>query len=145
MEPLSAFITTRTLLAQLENRRCVARSIARPCGRWHPGISQCASALLVAESMRTISIPAQTLCTGVPANAKAFALNATVLPNGNPMPFLTVYPTGQPRPNASVINAFQGQIVSSAAIIPAGPNGSVDIFAFRQTHVVLEISGYFGR
>jgi hypothetical protein len=35
--------------------------------------------------------------------------------------------------------------VSSGFIVPAGANGSVDVFAFRQTHVVLEIAGYFGR
>jgi hypothetical protein len=97
------------------------------------------------QSTRTIPIPASTRCAGVPTSAKAYALNATVLPNGNSMPFLTLWPTAQAQPNASVINAFEGQTVSSGFIVPAGANGSVDVFAFRQTHVVLEIAGYFGR
>ncbi|MBL8174222.1 MAG: BACON domain-containing protein [Bryobacterales bacterium] len=97
------------------------------------------------ESTRSIVLPGQTRCSGLPSNARAFALNTTVLPGGSPMPFLTIYPTGQSRPNASVINAFQGQIVTSAAIVPAGPNGSIDVFAYRRTHVVVEVSGYFGR
>jgi serine protease len=61
------------------------------------------------------------------------------------MPFLTAYPTGQVRPNASILNAFQGQIVSNAAIVPAGANGLIDIYAFRRTDVVVEVGGYFGR
>jgi len=94
---------------------------------------------------RTIPIASSPRCSGSPANAKAYALNATVIPNGNPMPFLTIFPTGQPQPNASVISAFEGQTVSSGFIVPAGTNGSIDVYAFRRTHVVIEIAGYFGR
>ncbi len=72
-------------------------------------------------------------------------MNATAIPNGNPMPFLTLWPTGQDRPNISVLNAFQGQTVTNSAIIPAGVNGSIEAFTYQRTHVVLEISGYFGR
>ncbi len=96
------------------------------------------------DSTRTIPIPSST-CVGVPANARAYSLNATVIPGGSPMPFLTIYPTGQGRPNASVINAFEGQTVSSGFLVSAGTNGAVDVYAFRHTHVALEISGYFGR
>jgi hypothetical protein len=96
------------------------------------------------ETSRTIPIPASA-CTGIPGNARAYSLNATVMAGGAPMPFLTVYPSGQSRPNASVINAFEGQTVSSGFLVTAGTNGAVDIFAYRRTHVALEISGYFGR
>lgn len=94
---------------------------------------------------RTIPVPESTRCTGIPSGAKAYSLNATVIPNGNPMPFLTAWRTGQQQPNASIINAFQGQTVSSGFLVPTGTNGSVDIYAFRATHVALEVSGYFGR
>ncbi len=97
------------------------------------------------ESKRSIAIPASNRCSGIPADAKAYSLNATAIPNGNPMPFLTVWPTGQAQPNASIVNAFQGQTVSSGFLVPGGTGGAVDIFAFRSTHVALEISGYFGR
>lgn len=95
------------------------------------------------ETRRTIPI-LQSTCP-VPASVRAYALNATVEPDGSPMPFLTVWPTGQTQPNASVINAFEGQTVSSGFLVPAGTNGSVDIFAYRRTHVMLDIAGYFGR
>ena len=97
------------------------------------------------DTTRPISIPAASGCSGIPSNARGYAINVTALPNGNPMPFLTAYPTGQPRPNASILNAFQGQIVSNSAIVPAGTNGSIDIYAFRRTDVVVDVSGYFGR
>jgi len=96
-----------------------------------------------AQSKRTIPIPLGG-CS-IPLNAKGYALNATVIANGSAMPYLTVWPTGQPQPIASVINAFEGQTVSSGFLVPAGTNGAVDIFAAGRTHVVLEIAGYFGR
>ncbi|MBI4904126.1 MAG: hypothetical protein HY820_10855 [Acidobacteria bacterium] len=61
------------------------------------------------------------------------------------MPVITAYPTGQPQPNTSILNAFQGQTVTNSAIVPAGTNGSVNIYPYRQTHVIVEVSGYFGR
>ena len=97
------------------------------------------------ETTRTISPTLSRCGASLPAAPKAYVLNATVIPNGNPMPFLTVWPTGQPRPGASVINAFEGQTVSSGFIVPAGANAAIDVFAYRRTHVALEISGYFGR
>ncbi|MBI4905775.1 MAG: hypothetical protein HY820_19230 [Acidobacteria bacterium] len=97
------------------------------------------------ETARTIHIPTAAGCSGIPATAQGCAINVTALPNGNPMPFLTAYPTGQPRPNASILNAFQGQVVSSGAIVRAGTGGAIDVFAHRRTDVVVEVSGYFGR
>lgn len=97
------------------------------------------------DTSRTIPVLSSSSCIDIASSAKAYALNATVIPNGSPVPFLTVWPTGQTRPNASVINAFQGQVVSSAFIVPAGTNGAVDVYAYRATDAVLEISGYFAR
>jgi hypothetical protein len=97
------------------------------------------------DSVRTISIPIAPACSGIPTTARGYAVNVTALPNGNPLPFITAYPTGQARPNASILNAFQGQIVSNSAIIPAGANGSIDVYAYTRTDVVVDVSGYFGR
>lgn len=95
------------------------------------------------EAVRTVPIASAPVCQGLTTAAKAWVLNATVLPNGSPMPFLTLWPTGQPRPNASMLNAFQGQVITNQSIVPVGPNGAVDIFAFRPTHLILEVSGMF--
>lgn len=94
---------------------------------------------------RTIQVLASPRCTAIPGTAKAYALNFTALPNGSAMPFLTAYPTGQTRPNASVLNAFEGQVVSNSVIIAAGTGGAIDVFAYRRTNVVVEAVGYFGQ
>lgn len=97
------------------------------------------------DSTRTIDVPAAPGCLGIPASARGYALNVTALPSGNPMPFLTAYPAGENFPNASILNAFEGQIVTNSAIIPAGEGGKINLYAYRRTHVVVEVSGYFGR
>jgi len=101
------------------------------------------ASLLENESSRSVSIPSGG-CGSIPANAKAYAMTVTALPLG-PMPFVTAYPTGQPRPNSSVLNAFEGQIVTNFTITPAGTNAAIDLFAFRRTSLVVDVMGYFGR
>lgn len=96
------------------------------------------------ETARSVNM-ATGPCSGIPSDARGYAMNITAIPNGNPMPFITAYPTGQPQPNASVLNAFQGQTVTNFTIVPAGTLGQVDVYAYRRTDVVVEVNGYFGR
>lgn len=85
--------------------------------------------------------PPATAC-GIPTNARALSLNVTAVPRG-PLAYLTVFPTGQPQPNVSTLNAFQGQVTANAAIVPAGINGRISIFGTDPTHVVVDVNGYF--
>jgi uncharacterized repeat protein (TIGR01451 family) len=78
---------------------------------------------------------------GAPAAAQAYVLNATVVPPG-PLGFLTLWPQGAAQPFVSTLNAGDGAITSNLAIVPAA-NGSISIFGSNQTHVVMDISGYF--
>jgi hypothetical protein len=78
---------------------------------------------------------------GIPGNATAYSLNVTVVPQG-PLGYLTVWPTGQSQPLASTLNS-DGRIKANAAIVPAGSNGAVSVFATNTTDVVLDINGYF--
>jgi hypothetical protein len=80
---------------------------------------------------------------GIPHDAGGYSLNATVVPAGY-LGFLTAWPTGQARPNASTLNSWAGKVVANAALVPAGANGSVSIFVSDPTNVVLDIDGYFG-
>ena len=93
-----------------------------------------------AAGTRDFPIP-QSGC-GIPAGAQAYSLNVTVVPKG-PLPYLTLWPTGQPKPQVSTLNSFQGTVVANAAIVPAGTNGSVSVFAYNSTDVILDINGYF--
>jgi len=92
---------------------------------------------------RTVPVPSGR-CSGLPATAKAWAANATVVPNGNGMPFLSMWPSGTAWPNISQLNAFQGQTVSNSGIVPASSTGSIDVRVAGNTQVAIDIAGYFG-
>ncbi|MBL8214141.1 MAG: hypothetical protein JNK87_25700 [Bryobacterales bacterium] len=79
---------------------------------------------------------------GTPANAQAYSLNLTAIPERT-LAFATLYPTGLPRPNASTLNSFDGQVVPNAALVPAGFNGQVTVFGTDTFDAVLDINGYF--
>ncbi len=54
-------------------------------------------------------------------------------------------PAGNPRPNTSMLNAFDGQRVPNSAIVPTGTGGAIPVFTYRKTSVSLQVSGYFSR
>lgn len=88
------------------------------------------------------AIPVLSSNCGVPASAQAFSVNATVVPAG-PLGYMTLWPTGQPQPFVSTLNATTGGVVANAAIVPAGTNGSIGAFMSNASHLVLDINGYF--
>jgi hypothetical protein len=92
------------------------------------------------NSSRSFAVP-QSGC-GIPATAQAYSLNVTVVPKG-PLPFLTLWPTGQPQAGVSTLNSFAGNVVANAAIVPAGTNGAVSVYVTNETDVILDINGYF--
>jgi hypothetical protein len=59
------------------------------------------------------------------------------------MPYLTLWPDTETMPIVSTLNAYDGFITSNMAIVP-NLNGSLDAYAAGLTHLVLDISGYFG-
>ena len=95
---------------------------------------------LTARVPRDFAIPSGAC--GVPGSAQAYSLNVTVIPKGA-LQFLTVWPSGQEQPNVSTLNAFDGRIKANAAIVPAGANGAITAFASDDSHLVLDINGYF--
>jgi YVTN family beta-propeller protein len=89
---------------------------------------------------RNFAVP--TSPCGVPATAAVYSLNVTVVPHGA-LGFLTLWPTGEDRPVISTMNSLDGRIKASAAIVSAGFNGAISVFASGTTDVVLDINGYF--
>jgi hypothetical protein len=77
----------------------------------------------------------------LPATAKAYVFNATVVPPG-PLGYLTLWPTGRPQPPVATLNALDGAITSNMAIVPTIA-GSISGFPSNPTHLVLDIFGYF--
>jgi len=95
---------------------------------------------MTAASSRSFPIP-QSGC-GIPNTAQAYSFNVTVVPKG-PLPYLTLWPTGQSKPLVSTLNSFAGAVVANAAIVPAGTSGAVSVFVTDPTDVILDINGYF--
>ena len=80
---------------------------------------------------------------GIPSTASAYSLNATVVPAGY-LGYLSAWPAGQPQPNVSTLNSWTGKVVANAAIVPAGTNQAISVYASNPTDVILDINGYFG-
>jgi hypothetical protein len=93
-----------------------------------------------AGQSRSFPIPSSSCL--LPSTAKAYSLNATVVPNG-PLGYLTLWPTGQAQPFVSTLNSFDGTVVANAAIVPAGTNGSTTAYVTNVTDIILDVNGYF--
>jgi DNA-binding beta-propeller fold protein YncE len=80
----------------------------------------------------------------IPSSAQAYSMNFTVVPyNGEPMGYLTVWPEGSSKPQASILNNLTATIVANAAIVPAGTGGGIATYADQNTQLVADIDGYF--
>jgi hypothetical protein len=81
---------------------------------------------------------------GIPITAAAYSLNFTVVPpSSGPQSNLTTWPAGQANmPNVSTLN-YAGNVVANAAIVPAGTNSAIDVFANHPTDVLFDVNGYF--
>ena len=95
--------------------------------------------ILGAGTTRDFNIPASAC--GIPANALAYSLNLTVVPVGG-LGFLSVWPAGQAQPVVSTLNS-DGRVKANAAIVPAGVNGAITVYASDATQLVIDINGYF--
>lgn len=85
---------------------------------------------------------------GVPATgANAVVVNVTEAVSTAPS-YLTVYPTGAPRPNASNLNFVAGQVVANRVMVGLGSGGSnagrITVYnAYGSTDVVIDVGGWF--
>ncbi len=92
---------------------------------------------------QTRGFPIPMSSCGFPATVRAYSLNVTAVPDTNYLGFLSTWPTGQAQPNASTLNSWTGKVVANAALVPAGTNGSISVFASDPTDVILDGNGYF--
>ncbi len=94
-----------------------------------------------AGTSRDFAVPDNSSC-GIPATAAAYSLNVSVVPHGA-LGYVTVWPTGEDQPLVSTLNSLDGRVKANAAIVPAGADGGVRVYASNTTDVVLDIDGYF--
>ena len=93
-----------------------------------------------AAGISTVNV-AGGACQSSPA-ARAYALNATVVPAG-PLAYLTLWPSGQTTvPYVSTLNADSNTVTSNAAIVPSS-NGLINAYASGPTYLIVDLVGYF--
>ncbi|MDQ1246302.1 MAG: hypothetical protein QG597_670 [Actinomycetota bacterium] len=89
----------------------------------------------------TLEVPAAGTFD-IPADAAAVVANITAAaPTGGG--HLRVFPCGQPLPNASALNYRAGVSVANATIMAPGDGGRICVYTPTETHVVVDVSGYF--
>lgn len=110
------------------------REAGRPAGFGAPA--------LAGGVERSIAVSSASGGCGVPATAKAYSMNVTVVPK-RPLGYLTIWPTGRYQPFVSTLNSVDGRVKANAAIVPAGTDGAVSVMATDATELVLDINGYF--
>jgi hypothetical protein len=79
---------------------------------------------------------------GVPAGARAVWLNITGT-NATDPGFLTVWPSGTARPDASNLNVAPDRPVANLVLVPLGPDGSVQVYNAAGTiDLLVDVAGY---
>ena len=89
---------------------------------------------------RDFAIPGSAC--NIPTSAAAYSMNVAVVPH-QALGYITLWPAGQSQPLVATLNSLDGRVKSNAAIVPAGTNGAVSVFATDTTDVILDINGYF--
>lgn len=81
---------------------------------------------------------------GVPdSGVGAVVVNVTATQVSDPT-FVTVWPTGQPRPNASNLNPAPGVDTANLVIATVGTNGSISLYnSTGTTHLLADVTGWF--
>ena len=79
---------------------------------------------------------------GIPGNAKAASLNLTVTQPAGPG-FVTTYPCGTTRPNASTVNFVADQTVANSVVAQLGTGGQVCLYTSAATHLIVDAGGFY--
>lgn len=93
----------------------------------------------------SLTLPARTTCTGIPAGALAIVGNIAVvnIVTGSGGGFLTLYPSNVTRPLAANINYTPGAVLNNFFTVGLGTDGAFKIYAATTTHVVVDVTGYY--
>jgi hypothetical protein len=80
---------------------------------------------------------------GVPTDAAAVAVTITAT-GAEQAGFVTGWPSGSNRPNASNLNLpAAGSTVPNLAILPVGANGRISLYSSGGTDLIVDIAGWF--
>lgn len=79
---------------------------------------------------------------GIASSATAVAVNVTVT-RPTTDGFVTVWPCGVTRPEASNVNFLADQTIPNAVIVPVGLNGTLCVYSSTITDVLVDATGWF--
>jgi len=94
------------------------------------------------DENRAYTFSTSTDCPGLPSTATAWSLNIQIRPLTQPA-FLTAYPDGVTRPLVSALVGYPGTWIVNNALVPAGSNGTFDVYCQYAANVVIDVNGYF--
>ena len=77
----------------------------------------------------------------VPDDAEAVVLNVTGT-DATGDGFVTVYPCGTARPQASNLNLLAGATTPNAVVVKVGAGGKVCLYTKAGTHLLADVAGY---
>ncbi|MGA3054006.1 MAG: hypothetical protein ABSD63_07345 [Candidatus Korobacteraceae bacterium] len=115
--------------------------LAQPCRAVDTRPEQGGDGPIQGGTQQEFPISSAGSCATMPS-AAVYSMNVSVVPNGS-LGYLTVWPAGQARPTVSTLNSQDGRIKANAAIVPAGANGEISVFATDTTNVIVDVNGYF--
>jgi len=78
---------------------------------------------------------------GVPADAASVVLNVTAV-DAHAWGFATVFPCGEPLPNASNINYIAGQTTPNSVISRVGVDGKICVYSYAPSEFLVDITGF---
>ena len=77
----------------------------------------------------------------MPSNATGAVINVVAI-NASAPGFLTIYPCGTSRPEASTLNYAAGQTIANGATVKLGSGGTICVFTDQATDLLLDVGGY---
>ncbi len=95
-----------------------------------------------AVPVRGVTVIVDGVARQVPGDATAVALNVTMTDTRGDG-FATVWPCGTPRPEASNVNFTRGSTVANGVVAPIGPDGSVCVYTYADSDLLVDIAGWF--
>lgn len=79
---------------------------------------------------------------GIDASAHSVALNLTASNSAPGAGFVTAWPCGTTRPNASALNPMSGRAVANTTLVGVGDGGDVCVYSWRPTQLVADVSSW---
>ena len=91
------------------------------------------------QGVQTFAL-SQSSC-GIPAAAPVILLNVTAVPTG-PLQYVSLWGAGDPQPSVSTLNAYDGQVTSNLAFVPA-KQGAISAYTSEDSFLIFDALGYF--